>query len=119
VPAPASQAMPDAPSHQWQALEMLQTLGFKVNPNRQLCQSVQAVEQFYDDWSTEREKLSYMTDGVVVKLNSFALQGDLGFTQKFPRWAVALKYPAEEVPTVLQRVSFQVGRTGAVTQWRS
>jgi DNA ligase (NAD+) len=104
-----------APSTQWQALETLQTLGFKVNPNRQLCPSVQAVEQFYDDWSTERERLPYMTDGVVVKLNSFELQQELGFTQKFPRWAVALKYPAEEVPTELQGVSFQVGRTGAVT----
>jgi DNA ligase (NAD+) len=78
VPAPASQAMPDAPSHQWQALETLQTLGFKVNPNRKLCQSVQDVEQFYDDWSTERAKLPYMTDGVVVKLNSFDLQQELG-----------------------------------------
>jgi DNA ligase (NAD+) len=56
-----------------------------------------------------------MTDGVVVKLNAFDLQQELGFTQKFPRWAVALKYPAEEVPTTLEQVSFQVGRTGAVT----
>ncbi len=103
------------PSSQWQALETLQQLGFKVNPNRQLCQSVQDVEQFYEDWSTERAKLPYMTDGVVVKLNSFDLQQELGFTQKFPRWAVALKYPAEEVPTMLEQVSFQVGRTGAVT----
>jgi DNA ligase (NAD+) len=106
---------PTSPSSQWQALELLQQLGFKVNPNRQLCQSVRDVEQFYNDWSTEREKLPYMTDGVVVKLNSFDLQQELGFTQKFPRWAVALKYPAEEVPTTLEQVSFQVGRTGAVT----
>jgi len=105
----------EASTTQWQALETLQQLGFKVNPNRQLCQSVQDVERFYDDWSTERAQLPYMTDGVVVKLNSFELQQQLGFTQKFPRWAVALKYPAEEVPTVLQQVSFQVGRTGAVT----
>jgi len=104
-----------SPSSQWQALETLQAIGFKVNPNRKLCQSVQNVEQFYEDWSTERTKLPYMTDGVVVKLNSFDLQQQLGFTQKFPRWAVALKYPAEEVPTTLEQVSFQVGRTGAVT----
>ena len=104
-----------SPSSQWQALEALQHLGFKVNPNRKLCQSAQDVEQFYEDWSTERTKLPYMTDGVVVKLNSFDLQRELGFTQKFPRWAVALKYPAEEVPTTLEHVSFQVGRTGAVT----
>lgn len=112
---PVPPSLLPSPSTQWQALETLKTLGFKVNPNRQLCQSVQDVESFYDDWSTERAKLPYMTDGVVVKLNAFELQQELGFTQKFPRWAVALKYPAEEVPTMLEQVSFQVGRTGAVT----
>ena len=116
-PASDSSLLPptSSPSTQWHALQTLQNLGFKVNPNRKLCQSVQDVEQFYQDWSTERAKLPYMTDGVVVKLNSFDLQQELGFTQKFPRWAVALKYPAEEVPTTLEQVSFQVGRTGAVT----
>jgi DNA ligase (NAD+) len=103
------------PASQWQALQLLQTLGFRVNPNRQLCPSAAAVQAYYDAWATQRAKLTYLTDGVVVKLNDFALQRALGFTQKFPRWAVALKYPAEEVPTVLERVSFQVGRTGAVT----
>ncbi|MBW4483665.1 MAG: NAD-dependent DNA ligase LigA [Tildeniella torsiva UHER 1998/13D] len=100
---------------QWNALELLQTLGFRVNPNRQLCQSADDVQAYYDDWATQRLQLSYLTDGVVVKLNDFALQQQLGFTQKFPRWAVALKYPAEEAPTILEAVSFQVGRTGAVT----
>ncbi|QQE66594.1 DNA ligase (NAD(+)) LigA [Leptolyngbya sp. BL0902] len=100
---------------QWQALDLLQRLGFRVNPNRQLCQSETEVQAYYDRWATERATLPYMTDGVVVKLNDIALQERLGFTQKFPRWAVAMKYPAEEVPTVLESVSFQVGRTGAVT----
>lgn len=100
---------------QWQALELLQRLGFRVNPNRQLCQSAADVQAYYDRWATERATLPYMTDGVVVKLNDVDLQEELGFTQKFPRWAVALKYPAEEVPTLLESVSFQVGRTGAVT----
>ena len=100
---------------QWQALDLLQRLGFRVNPNRELCQSETEVQAYYDRWATERATLPYMTDGVVVKLNDIALQERLGFTQKFPRWAVALKYPAEEVPTVLESVSFQVGRTGAVT----
>ncbi|PSR17764.1 DNA ligase [filamentous cyanobacterium CCP3] len=104
-----------APTTQWSALELLQTLGFRVNPNRQLCQSADDVQAYYDGWATKRARLSYLTDGVVVKLNDFALQQQLGFTQKFPRWAVALKYPAEEVPTILKSVSFQVGRTGAVT----
>ncbi|PSN10776.1 DNA ligase, partial [filamentous cyanobacterium CCT1] len=103
------------PTTQWSALELLQTLGFRVNPNRQLCKSAEDVQNYYDDWATKRARLSYLTDGVVVKLNDFALQQQLGFTQKFPRWAIALKYPAEEVPTILEAVSFQVGRTGAVT----
>ncbi|MEA5448838.1 NAD-dependent DNA ligase LigA [Leptolyngbya sp. CCNP1308] len=104
-----------SPTSQWQALEFLKSLGFRVNPNRQLCQSETEVQTYFDEWATKRTQLSYLTDGVVVKLNSFALQQRLGFTQKFPRWAVALKYPAEEAPTILEAVSFQVGRTGAVT----
>ncbi len=106
---------PHSPTSQWKALQLLQTLGFRVNPNRQLCQSETEVQDFFNTWATQRTQLKYMTDGVVVKLNDFALQQRLGFTQKFPRWAVALKYPAEEVPTRLEQVSFQVGRTGAVT----
>ncbi len=105
----------DGPSTQWEALTYLQTLGFKVNPNCQICPTAEAVADFYEAWSTQRLALPYMTDGVVVKLNDFALQRRLGFTQKAPRWAIALKYPAEEVPTVVKSVTVQVGRTGAVT----
>jgi DNA ligase (NAD+) len=86
-----------------------------VNPNRQLCASLPEVVDYCDRWSRERLNLSYMTDGVVVKLNAFALQEKLGFTQKFPRWAIAFKYPAEEAPTVVENISVNVGRTGAVT----
>ncbi len=103
------------PITQENSLEHLQSFGFKVNPNRALCQTANDVAAFYDRWSTERHDLPYLTDGVVVKLNEFALQQQLGFTQKFPRWAIALKYPAEEVPTLVKAVSVQVGRTGAVT----
>jgi DNA ligase (NAD+) len=103
------------PLSQWRALEQLKEWGFKVNPHRQLCQTAAAVGQFYNDWSTQRLALPYMTDGVVVKLDDLALQQRLGFTQKAPRWAIALKYPAEEVPTVVLEVTAQVGRTGAVT----
>ena len=102
-------------SAQWNSLKSLQSLGFKVNPNRALCQTADDVAAFYDRWSTERHDLPYLTDGVVVKLNELALQQQLGFTQKFPRWAIALKYPAEEVPTLVKSVSVQVGRTGAIT----
>jgi DNA ligase (NAD+) len=103
------------PSTQAESLETLKALGFKVNPNRALCQTADEVAAFYDRWSTARHDLPYLTDGVVVKLNEFSLQRQLGFTQKFPRWAIALKYPAEEVPTLVRAVSVQVGRTGAVT----
>jgi DNA ligase (NAD+) len=112
--SPSSFPLPP-PSSQWDALETLKVLGFKVNPNRQLCESTEAVEDYYASWAEARRALPYMTDGVVVKLNDFGLQERLGFTQRFPRWAVALKYPAEEVPTVLEGVSVQVGRTGAIT----
>ncbi|NEQ53004.1 MAG: NAD-dependent DNA ligase LigA [Leptolyngbya sp. SIO3F4] len=103
------------PQTQEEALATLKTLGFKVNPNRKVCPTAADVAQFYDDWDQARIKLPYLTDGVVVKLNDLALQERLGFTQKFPRWAIALKYPAEEVPTILKDMTVQIGRTGAVT----
>lgn len=100
---------------QWEALELLQKMGFLVNPNRQLCDSLEAVETYYQNWDRKRHDLPYMTDGVVIKLNSYSLQKQLGFTQKFPRWAIAFKYPAEEAPTVVKDITVNVGRTGAVT----
>ena len=103
------------PVDQWGALECLQSLGFRVNPHRQLCASAAAVSDYYQQWDEKRHDLTYLTDGVVVKLNSFELQDRLGFTNKFPRWAIALKYPAEELPTLLENVTVQVGRTGAIT----
>jgi DNA ligase (NAD+) len=103
------------PETQWEALELLKTMGFRVNPNRMHCTSLADVQSYYDRWATERLELPYLTDGVVVKLNSFALQERLGFTQKFPRWAVALKYPAEESPTIVEDIVVNVGRTGAIT----
>lgn len=102
-------------SSQWQALELLQKMGFKVNPNRTLSATSKEVAQYYQRWDTERLNLPYMTDGVVVKINSFSLQEQLGFTQKFPRWAVALKYAAEEAPTRVENIAVNVGRTGALT----
>ncbi len=103
------------PQSQWQALELLERLGFRVNPERELCASLDAVQAYYERWSTERQALPYLTDGVVVKLNALALQDEVGFTQKFPRWAVAYKYAAEEAPTQVLQVSVNVGRTGALT----
>jgi len=105
----------DVAQTQWDSLELLQKMGFRVNPNRKLCRSLQEVREYYEYWDTERLNLPYMTDGVVVKLNSLELQEQLGFTQKFPRWAVALKYAAEEAPTRVEAISVNVGRTGALT----
>jgi DNA ligase (NAD+) len=98
-----------------QSLELLETMGFKVNPHRTSCPDLAAVGDYYDRWNTDRLNLAYMTDGVVVKINDLALQQELGFTNKFPRWAVALKYPAEEAPTRVLDIVVNVGRTGAIT----
>ncbi|MGG6265956.1 NAD-dependent DNA ligase LigA [Leptolyngbya sp. AN03gr2] len=100
---------------QWEALELLKQMGFRVNPERQQCANLQEVQEYCDRWSLDRTQLRYMTDGVVIKINSLALQERIGFTQKFPRWAIALKYPAEEAPTILENISVNVGRTGAIT----
>ncbi|NMF59955.1 NAD-dependent DNA ligase LigA [Pseudanabaena yagii] len=102
-------------SSQWQALGFLQQIGFRVNPNKKLCKSIQELQDYYDHWATARHDLPYMTDGMVIKLNSFPQQERLGFTQKTPRWAIAWKYPAEEMPTVIEAVTVQVGRTGTLT----
>jgi DNA ligase (NAD+) len=103
------------PTSQWDALATLQKIGFRVNPNRRCCPSLAAVEAYYQEWDVARTKLPYMTDGVVIKLNSFSLQDQLGFTQKAPRWAIAWKYPPEESPTQVQNILVSVGRTGALT----
>jgi len=104
---------------QWDALEWLHQMGFRVNPNRQVCPSLAEVQQYCDHWATERVNLPYMTDGVVVKLNTLAVQEALGFTNKFPRWAIAFKYPAEEAPTIVENISVNVGRTGAPFSWQA
>ena len=103
------------PLTQWDALQWLGDAGFKVNPNAGLLPDLPSVENFFDSWDTERRQLNYATDGVVVKLNELRLQDAAGFTQKAPRWAIALKYPAEEAPTKILRISCQVGRTGVIT----
>ncbi|MGJ3252161.1 MAG: NAD-dependent DNA ligase LigA [Elainellaceae cyanobacterium] len=115
TPLHTTRSMPSSLDTQWDALKLLQGIGFRVNPNRTLCSSLKDVEEYYHRWATERIDLPYLTDGVVVKLNSFDLQDELGFTQKFPRWAIALKYPPEEAPTVVKNIAVNVGRTGAVT----
>ena len=106
---------PAAPSSQWQTLQWLAAIGFRVNPKASLCPDLPAVETFFADWQERRKGLDYATDGVVVKLDDLRLQDEAGFTQKAPRWAIALKYAAEEAPSRLLRLVMQVGRTGVVT----
>ncbi|QNJ30276.1 NAD-dependent DNA ligase LigA [Synechococcus sp. A15-24] len=109
--------LPDGPSpaNQWQVLQWLEQAGFRVNPNRELYDGLNGIERFCERWEQQRHQLPYATDGVVVKLNDLRLQDEAGTTQKAPRWAIALKYPAEEAPSRLLKLVVQVGRTGAVT----
>ncbi|MFO7629322.1 MAG: NAD-dependent DNA ligase LigA, partial [Prochlorococcaceae cyanobacterium] len=106
---------PPLPTSQWDCLRWLRSAGFKVNPHAELCASLAAIEGFFAQWEEGRKELPYATDGVVVKLNDLRLQADAGFTQKAPRWAIALKYAAEEAPSTLVRLACQVGRTGKIT----
>lgn len=103
-----------AQSH-WQSLEYARAWGFKVSREARVCQSAAEVEQFITHWDEARHELPFPTDGVVIKVNSYEAQQQLGFTSKVPRWAVAYKFKAEQALTRLESVAFQVGRTGAIT----
>ena len=96
-------------------LQKAKEWGFKISEAMQLCKNLDEVFAFIKKWDVERHKLQVATDGVVIKVNSKNLQDNLGFTAKSPRWAIAYKFKAESVSTVLKSVSYQVGRTGAVT----
>jgi len=100
---------------QWESLEALKSWGFHVSEHTRLCKNISEVFKFISFWDQERHKLTYDIDGIVIKVNSYAQQDELGFTAKSPRWAISYKYKAEEVETILKSVSYQVGRTGAVT----
>ncbi|HHJ98391.1 MAG TPA: NAD-dependent DNA ligase LigA [Actinobacteria bacterium] len=102
-------------SGQREALEWLRDAGFRVNPDIELCGSAEEVRAFCRAAVERRGDLPYEIDGVVVKVDSFALQSELGFTSKAPRWAIAFKFPPEEKTTVLRDIRVQVGRTGALT----
>ena len=96
-------------------LEAARTWGFKVSEHMKVCRTRQEIEEFIAYWDTERKNLPFATDGIVIKVNSYAQQRTLGSTAKAPRWAVAYKFQAERALTRLVSVDFQVGRTGAVT----
>jgi DNA ligase (NAD+) len=97
------------------ALDYLQQLGFKTNPERRRCANIDEVMQFVNEWQEKRPQLPYEIDGIVIKVDSFAQQEQLGATAKSPRWAIAYKFPAEEVVTKLIDIELNVGRTGVVT----
>ncbi len=99
----------------WQSLEWLERAGFRVNTNRALCASIDEVIEFCNQMEMKRDELGYEIDGVVVKVNSTALQDEFGATTKAPRWAIAYKYPARQATTRVESIVVQVGRTGALT----
>lgn len=99
----------------WDSLNAVKDWGFHVCEHNRLVNNIDDVLAFIHHWETERFKLSYDIDGIVIKVNSYAQQQELGFTAKSPRWAISYKYKAAEVETVLDKVTYQVGRTGAVT----
>ncbi len=100
---------------QIESLESARSWGFKAPKEAKLANNLEEVFQFIDYWDTHRHNLPYETDGVVVKVNSFQYQEELGYTAKSPRWAIAYKFKSEQVATRLNSISYQVGRTGAIT----
>jgi DNA ligase (NAD+) len=96
-------------------LDYLETLGFKTNKERRKCANIEEVIEYVSSWTEKRPNLDYDIDGIVIKVDSLALQEELGATAKSPRWAIAYKFPAEEVVTTLRDIELSVGRTGVVT----
>jgi DNA ligase (NAD+) len=103
------------PETQAEELEYLQKIGFKVNSKFKLCSGIEEVISFWKSWHNKKEKEDYLIDGVVVKANEVRFQNILGFTGKAPRFAIAFKFPAEQVTTVVEDIVLQVGRTGVLT----
>ncbi len=99
----------------WDLLQKAQSWGFKTSQQVKLCKTLDEVKEFITFWDTERHNLPFEIDGIVLKVNSLQQQRQLGYTAKSPRWAMAYKFKAEKVETELQSVSYQVGRTGAIT----
>src|SRR2546430_10815601 len=97
------------------SLQALKQLRFRASDDWKLCAGIEAVTAYCDDWDAKREKLPYEIDGVVIKVNSIAIQNELGYTAKAPRWAMAYKYPARQETTVVNDIIVHVGRTGALT----
>jgi len=100
---------------QWESLQTMKNLGFKINPHSRRCPTLEEVLTFYEEWNTRRDSLDYDVDGIVVKVDSVEQQKRLGSTAKFPRWAISYKFPARQATTQIKDIVIQVGRTGALT----
>ncbi|OOL57385.1 DNA ligase (NAD(+)) LigA [Enterococcus faecium] len=101
--------------NQYDALEELEKIGFHTNREKRLCHSIDEVWSYIEEYHDKRVDLPYEIDGIVIKVNEFSLQDQLGFTIKAPRWAAAYKFPPEEVETLIENIEWTVGRTGVVT----
>ena len=100
---------------QFESIEFMKSLGFKTNPANRLVKNIEGVMNFIHEYGEKRSQLPYDIDGVVIKVNDLEMQQSLGYTSKYPRWAIAYKFPAEEVLTKLRDIIFTVGRTGRIT----
>ena len=105
----------DLPPTQFGEIQLLKDLGFKTNPFSKLCNSIEEIQKYYEEWTSKKDTLDYGLDGIVIKVNSVRVQKALGYTGKSPRWGVAYKFPAEQVTTLIEDIAFQIGRTGVVT----
>lgn len=103
------------PETQFEELEFLKKLGFKVNPYPKLCKNIQDTLVYWEKWKTDSKKQDYWIDGIVVKVNDVVMQKSLGYTGKSPRFGIAYKFPAEQVTTVVLDIKLQIGRTGVLT----
>ncbi len=105
----------DLPKTQLEELKKLKDLGFKVNPHFKFCQNVDQIMDFWRFWRDKKKSEPYWIDGIVIKINQRFLQDELGYVGKAPRWAVAFKFPAEEVTTIVEDIKVQIGRLGTLT----
>jgi DNA ligase (NAD+) len=105
----------EEPKTQIEELELLKKLGFKVNPHFAFCKNADEIMSYWNKWKNRKDNEDYQIDGIVIKVNDRNIQKVLGYTGKAPRFGIAFKFPAEQVTTVIEDITFQVGRTGAVT----
>ena len=107
----------NTPNNHWDTMGLLQELGFKINPNNLHCTHLSEVKEYYDYWLATRDTLNYATDGIVIKVNKFEQQTQLGNVSREPRWAIAYKFPSEQAITKLTNIGVNVGRTGSLNPY--